>query len=297
MKKLIFLLLLAMQPLHGHAQSHRAHLAEKIDIANLDLKMLGAQITASDQTDYQKAVTLLDWVSNRLEWKATDYQRRSVKEILERGGGNCYDLALVYVEIVKALGIKTRSIAEINLATPNPERQQQAGQMVREKGARYSLFGARHNDHRWLEVYDQTSSSWLPVDPTMGVIGIDQWVMARLGFGQRKSIDPVISGQMIAPFAIFVAGDGKHLMTEDRSMFYLVEQFDRVHGGRLAALPSWSRWVAAIRLLSGSARHAFEGKENLHEQSRQIEELDAIYRALKNEYQDAQQPRAASTRA
>ena len=99
MKKLLVLLLLAAQPFVVHGQSGRTNLAEKIDTTNLDLKVLGEQITANDSTDYQKARTLLNWVSNRLEWVATDYKRRTVKEILDRGAGNCYDLALSLIHI------------------------------------------------------------------------------------------------------------------------------------------------------------------------------------------------------
>jgi hypothetical protein len=291
MKKLFVLLFLAAQPFLVFAQSGRANLSERIDTTHLDLKALGEKITANDDTDYKKAVTLLSWVSNRLEWMATDYQRRTVKEILERGGGNCYDLALVYVEIVKAMNIRTRSIAEVNLSKLHPDRQERAEELVREKGVRYSLFGARHNDHRWLEVYDETSGKWLPVDPTMNVIGVDQWVKARLGFGNRITIDPVISDDMIAPFAIFVTGDRNDVMAENRSMYYMVEQFDKVYNNELSRLPSWSKWVASVSLLSEHSKLAFEGKENLHLYNRQIAELDSIYRDLKSEYLSARRKR------
>lgn len=291
MKKFLVLLLLAAQPFLVHAQSGRANLSESIDTRNLDLKILGEQITANDRTDYEKARTLLSWVSHRLEWMATDYRRRTVKEILERGGGNCYDLALVYLEIIKAMNIKTRAIAEINLSKLHPERQLQAEQLVKEKGARYSLFGARHNDHRWLEVHDETTGKWLPVDPTMNVIGVEQWVKARLGFGKRVTIDPAISDDMIAPFAVFVTGDRKNLMVENRSMYYMVEQFDEVYDKELSKLPSWNRWVGAIHALSERSKLAFAGKENLHRYNAQIAELDSIYRKLKSEYLSAQEKR------
>ena len=284
MKKLLVLLLLAAQPFVVHGQSGRTNLAEKIDTTNLDLKVLGEQITANDSTDYQKARTLLNWVSNRLEWVATDYKRRTVKEILDRGAGNCYDLAQVYLAIVKAMNIKTRAIAEVNLSRHHPERQGQAEQLVKEKGPRYSLFGARHNDHRWLEVYDDSSGTWLPVDPTMNVIGVEQWVKARLGFGKRITIDPAISDDMIAPFAVFVTGASSDSMVEDRSRYYMVEQFDKVYDNELSRLPSWNRWVASIGSLSTHAKLAMESKENLHLYTTQIAELDGIYRDLKNEY-------------
>lgn len=287
MKKLLVLLLLAAQPFLVFAQSGRTSLSEKIDTTNLNLKTLGEQITANDHTDYQKASTLLSWVSNRLEWVATDYKRRTVKEILERGAGNCYDLAQVYVAIVKAMNIRTRSIAEANLSRLHPERQGQAEQLVKEKGARYSLFGARHNDHRWLEVFDETSGTWLPVDPTMNVIGVEQWVKARLGFGKRITIDPAISDDMIAPFAVFVTGDKSDSMVENRSMYYMVDQFDKVYDNELSKLPSWSKWVRSIALLSEHAKLAMESKENFHHYSSQIAELDTIYQDLKNEYLNA----------
>jgi len=292
MKKLLVLLLLAAQPFLVFAQSGRTHVSEKIDTTNLNLKTLGEQITANDDTDYKKARTLLSWVSNRLEWVATDYKRRTVNEILERGAGNCYDLAQVYVAIVKAMDIKTRSIAEVNLSRLHPERQGQAEQLVKEKGARYSLFGARHNDHRWLEVFDETSGTWLPVDPTMNVIGVEQWVKARLGFGKRITIDPAISDDMIAPFAVFVTGEKSDSMVENRSMYYMVEQFDKVYDKELSKLPSWNKWVASIGLLSEHAKLAMESKENFHLYTRQIAELDTIYQDLKNEYLNSRKKEA-----
>lgn len=288
MKKLLVLLLLSAQPFLVFAQSNRTNLSEKVDTANLDLQALGRQITANDSTDYQKAKTLLNWVSNRLEWLATDYQRRTVKEILERGGGNCYELAEVYLALVREMNIKSRPIAEINLSRLNPDRQKTAEQLVKEKGIRASVFGGRHNDHRWLEVYDETSGNWLPVDPTMNVIGVEQWVKARLGFGRRATIDPAITEDMIAPFAVFVTDAGKTNMIENRSAYYMVDQFDKTYDGRLSKLPSWNRWVGLIDSLSAHSRAAFETKENLHLYTRQIEELDSVYRNLKLEYLQSQ---------
>ena len=46
-----------------------------------------------------------------------------------------------------------------------------------------------------------------PVDPSMNVIGTEQWLKARAWFGQRITIDTSITNDMIVPFAIFVVGD------------------------------------------------------------------------------------------
>jgi hypothetical protein len=180
--------------------------------------------------------------------------------------------------------IQSRPIAEINLSRFNPDRQAAAEQLIKEKGSRASVFGGRHNDHRWLEVYDETSGNWLPVDPTMNVIGVQQWVKARLGFGKRVTIDPAITEDMIAPFAVFVTDGSKTKMIENRSAYYMVEQFDKAYDKQLSRLPSWNRWVSLIDSLARHAKAAFEQKENLHLYHRQIEELDAVYRNLKDEY-------------
>jgi hypothetical protein len=118
----------------------------------------------------------------------------------------------------------------------------------------------------------------------MNVIGVEQWVKARLGFGKRITIDPAISDDMIAPFAVFVTGEKSDSMMENRSMYYMVEQFDKVYDKELSKLPSWNKWVASIGLLSEHAKLAMESKENFHLYTRQIAELDTIYQDLKNEY-------------
>jgi hypothetical protein len=89
---------------------------------------------------------------------------------------------------------------------------------------------------------------------------------------------------MIAPFAIFVTGDRADVMVENRSVYYMVDQFDKVYGNELSRLPSWSKWVALITVLSERSKLAFESNENLHLYNEQIAELDSIYRDLKSEY-------------
>lgn len=76
----------------------------------------------------------------------------------------------------------------------------------------------------------------------------------------------------------------KTAMIENRSAYYMIEQFDKAYDKELSKLPSWNRWVALIKLLSEHSKSALEKKENLHLYSKQIEELDAVYRNLKDEH-------------
>lgn len=293
MRTTVICLLLISQSYFLYAQSSRKDLSEKIDTTNLDLKALGEKITVNEKTDYAKARVLLNWVSNRLEWKATDYQVRTVKEIMARQGGNCYELASVYKAMINAMNLRSRSIAEINVQRPSEEREKSATELIKTKGLSASVFGRRHNDHRWIEIYDAPSNKWLPVDPTMNVIGTEQWLKARLGFEKRITIDTSITNDMIAPFAIFVTDNiKKHQLIEDRSSYYLITEFDNLYHNQLSKLPSWKRWVNLITILPAHAKLSLEGKENLHNYAKQIAELGEIYESLKEEYLSSQKKKS-----
>jgi len=263
----------------------RQQLAEKIDTTNLDLKKFAGQITAGASSNFEKARVLLDWLSNRLEWKATDYQKRTVNEILARQGGNCFELAKVYMAMINELNIPYRPVAEINFHRYSENRQHTAEEKVKQSGNSMSVFGLQHNDHRWVEIYNDQSKEWEPVDPSTNLIGTVQWLKARAGFGERVTIDTNFTNDMIVPFAIFVVStDKKSTMTENRTLHYLVEDFDKLYNNRLSTLPSWKTWVEKLNEINEPCRNAFEGKTNLHQYSKRIDEIGKTYLQLKQEY-------------
>lgn len=263
------------------------------DTASVNTKTFAQAIVAGTNDNYEKAKNLLSWLGNHFEWKATDYQTRTVKEIIVRQGGNCFELATVYMALLKDLNLTYRPIAEINIHVYSEERGKRADEMIKQSGNRVSVFGKQHNDHRWVEIYDERTREWVPADPTMNVIGFDQWLKARAWFGDRHTINDEFSGDMIAPFAIFVVNNNnKSLMEENRTLYYMVGRLDSLYGGKLSKLPSWSKWVSGLQTLSVAAKKAFEGDENLHNYSDQISELANVYQNLKKEYLAA--PRGAN---
>ncbi|ANE51344.1 transglutaminase-like domain-containing protein [Flavisolibacter tropicus] len=284
MGKAIFLFVCFISFSALQAQTSRSHLSERIDTTNLNLEQFATQIAGNASTDYEKAKVLLNWLSQRLDWKATDYQQRSVNQILQRGGGNCFELAKVYMALIKALHLPYRPIAEINIHRYSESRQQTAEEKVKEKGNAMSVFGRQHNDHRWLEIFDATSNRWEPVDPSMNVIGVESWLKARVWFGERLTIDTSITNDMIVPFAIFTTGPSKTQMQESRSTYYLVEAFDKLYNYQLSKLPSWKAWPEGVAALQDPARNAFAGTENLHSNGTQIASLATVYGQLKKEY-------------
>lgn len=280
--KLFFLLsIISFFSLHASAQEEApitdAHLYR---LAVEDLPAFAHQLTAEESTDLGRAQRVVQWLANYFNWTYTDYQKRNVQEILERKGGNCNELAMVAQACLEALEIPIRRVREINLHIPTPRRQTSAEQKVKELGNRASVFGHRHNDHVWLEIYDDQQKRWIPADPSLGVVGDRQWLAARYAFGKRYSLDPS-SADMIAPFAGFTVEDGKW---ESRTVRYAVDGFNDLYYGQLAGLPSWENWVRQIKAMNDLALDAFRGEINLHEHTGDIKALHDTYTALREEF-------------
>jgi len=274
------------------AEDHRLECRRSAvsDSSQFDLKQFALSISQGATTDYERAEKLLDWLSHNFKWLATDYKQRTVREIIERQGGNCFELASVYMALIRTLGIRYRQVAEINIQPESERRQKSAEALVTTKGFAYSVFGAGHNDHRWVEVYDEKSGEWIPADPSVGVIGLEPWLKSRVWFGTRWAIDTSITNDMIVPIAIFTT-DSTHLMKEDRAHHYLVTAFNELYFGKLAGLPSWSEWVRGIDAIGEKCRDAFNGKANLHAYRADIARIGKTYNKLRNEYESQTEKR------
>jgi hypothetical protein len=231
---------------------------------------------------------LVHWINDRFDWSATDYQQRTPAEVIARRAGNCAELASVLHMFFDSLGVRSRWVREINVQPePTPRRQWTAADLVAQRGNSFSVFGLQHNDHVWLEVWDDSTRAWFPADPAYGVAGLAEWSAARLAMERRpkprvRAVDP-IAAEMLVPFVV-VAGDrrgGPHDV--DRTTHYLVDGFRRLYGDAILALPSWPAWVAAVEDLAPHARAAFAGRENLHARGREIAALKAVYDSLTRE--------------
>ncbi len=219
------------------------------------------------------------WLAQHFDWKETDYQKRTVQQVIERGGGNCNDLAMVALAAMKELNIKVRRVHDVHIRSESVERGQRALALVKEKGDRYSVFGTHHNDHVWLEVYDSKANDWFPADPWSGVVGTEDWLKARVWFGRRSSLNPD-APEMIVPFAIF-AETAQGEFTIDRTRHYLVEEFDRIYGNELHKSAAWKEWVTLLDFLSRKVEGAFAGSVNLLEYAPEIDHLAATYEQLR----------------
>ena len=263
--------------------------AQKVvpQLTNPEIAQLAQSIAGDKGSGEEKTRRLVNWINTNFKWSATDYQKRTPEEIIARRAGNCFELANVLEVLLQAAGIRSRWVAEINIHPRSEQRQATAEKKVAESGNGMSVFGLMHNDHRWLEVYDEKSKSWIPADPAVGVVGTKEWIAARVAFQDRtEPAVPAVAkivGNMIVPVVVVALGAKRGKPIENRSEFYLVDGLNKFYDGRLTKLPTWNEWKTLDAQLSPLAAAAFTGETNLHEHARLIEQLAQAYEKLRAE--------------
>lgn len=244
------------------------------DIAGVaEVALTGAETTR------EKVEAAIGWTHSNMNWTSTDYEQRTVEEILERGGGNCFEQAQVVRAMLNDAGVRTREVREVNVQPASEQRANDSEEMIARNGFAASVFGRNHNDHVWVEYYDAESDEWHPADPTLNVIGRLAWVRARMGFGDRPVHDVIPFADMLVPAAVFVRPDGEDVEYESRVDFYLIDGFAAAFPNVVDS-PHWADWQRQVRALTPLIEQAFNGEHNLHENDAQFVELYETYRAL-----------------
>ncbi len=248
---------------------------------------IAVQAVGASSTPVEKTTRLVQWLHHNLQWSATDYQKRTVAQILERRAGNCADLARVLKAMLAEVGVQYRWMAELNIQPADAEREQRSSEYIKTRGKRFSAFGLRHNDHRWLEIYDDATREWIPADAATGLVGTRNWIAARMAFENRPQSDiPAIveiSREMIVPFSVLALSPTEDTVVEKRYQHYLIEEFNRYYGGKLETLPSWGRWKQLVAEFADPAAEMFAGKFDLHQKQASIDEVAKVYESLRSE--------------
>jgi transglutaminase-like putative cysteine protease len=94
--------------------AHDEHLYE---LARTDLRAFAKEVSKGTSSELGETHAIVLWLTQHFDWKTTDYQERTVQQIVERGGGNCNDLALVALAAMKELNIKVRRVHEVHIRT------------------------------------------------------------------------------------------------------------------------------------------------------------------------------------
>ena len=228
--------------------------------------------------DDEKVKQIFSWINDEFEWVETDYVERTAEEILIRKAGNCAEHAKVVEKVLNYIGIKTRWILEINSQPESIERQNFSNDLIEKDGDFYSIFGWNHNDHRWLEYYNNNTRQWVPIDTAFGVLGLNHWLEMRLSF----STESISNSQQIIPFCI-VSLDSNSAPSEVLSNFYLIDQFDKYYNGVLSQSTLWEEWQTLINQLTDLGIATYRSQNNLHKQQDVIKQFTDLYRKLKHE--------------
>lgn len=281
MRKKITVFLLVVILLANAGFARKEQKSNSADIAELAQNAMGKGGNTEEKTR-----RLVSWINTNFNWSYTDYQKRTVEEIIQRRARNCAELANVLALLLQKNNVSFRWIHEINIQPKSERRQEDAAKLVVQKGNSYSVFGFQHNDHVWLEVFDEKSNSWFPADPAVGVVGVNEWVAARMAFTARRqpqvpAVAKVVRDMIVPVVVVFDRRTGKPL--ENRSEFYLIEGFNKFYRNKLNKLPSWNDWKMIDARFSPIASGALAGEANLHEQGKLIEQIALEYEKLKAE--------------
>lgn len=246
-----------------------------ITISNLiNSRMIGVK------DEDEKIKRIFSWLNDEFEWVETDYMERTVEEILIRKAGNCAEQTKVVEKVLNHIGIKTRWILEINSHPESEERQNFSKNLIEKHGDFYSIFGWNHNDHRWIEYYNQNLKQWIPIDTSFGVLGMNHWLEKRLSF----SSESIPTSQQIIPFCIVALDiDSSSTNSKVLSDFYLVEQFDKYYNGLLSQSSEWEEWKVLVERLTNSGISTYNSQNNLHGQQDVIKQFTNHYCRLKQE--------------
>lgn len=65
----------------------------------------------------------------------------------------------------------------------------------------------------------------------------------------------------------------------------MIDEFDKLYGGKLHNLPPWRRWRELLDRLNPKVLKAFAGSGNLHDYEAEIDEIATAYDSLRNSMQ------------
>jgi Transglutaminase-like superfamily len=183
-----------------------------------------------------RAERVVMWVHRRVRFG--ERRHTTFEGVLAEGSGNCADHAALVVALLRALGLRSRVVRELNAQPLSRERAAAAAR------AKSGLFGLEHNDHAWAEV--AMGRGWIPADSSLAIFGTEAWVRRRL-------LEGVDRFGMVAPFLV-TAYAGRR--PYPRGTHYLVEELARV-APRIARGDAWTRWRRIVESLDRTASGVF----------------------------------------
>jgi hypothetical protein len=250
------------------------------DTSKINMQAISTYIIGEGNTSTtEKVQKIVDWTADNLDWTYSSNKERTAKEILKRKGGDAKERNKLVKELIESAGYDVRNVAEVSLQSTKNQRQKSTEQKMKKSGNCASVVGLNHGDYHWLEFYEPSSKEWIPVDASLKVVGLAEWMRVRMKFNERN-----LTGERIIPIGVYVSDENCTNIREDRTNYYLVQAFNSFYNDRLNTLDGWKTWEEKIAQLNPFIQSAFEGKNNLHEQQDMIAQIGENYMQLRKEY-------------
>ncbi len=172
------------------------------------IKAFTDELTKGTISDEEKVRIITTWIHSNFSSTFGNPKYKTLTQFFEKRKGNCYHRSVLLLLMLQHLKIPARFVNEIDYDSPG---------LI---GILRELFGIvenvpcgmNHNNHVWIEAH--FDSQWQPVDANYGVVGIEEWLEARL-----------LSNRKRFPLIIYVLSQDGFIR---RSEYYLIERFKEV---------------------------------------------------------------------
>lgn len=174
---------------------------EKIIQVKADSITWGKQVLRSlnleNLSDFGKAQKICTYLNDN--FKFNFQQRRNIREIIEKKGGNCVSHALMGIFLLRLAGIPAKFAHEVHLTKQYRLISLYVGVWAKRKNDGLNSFW--HNDHVWVWFWN--SDTWEPFDSALDVCGFNQFFRKRFfkhkelseGFAQKWTGPPFVIWQ------------------------------------------------------------------------------------------------------
>jgi len=154
-------------------------------------------------SDFEKAQRICTYLSNNFSY---NFQRSlSIREIIERQGGNCVSHTLMGIFLLRLAGIPAKFAHEVHLTKPYRLISLYVGLWAKRENDGINSFW--HNDHVWVWFLD--NGAWEPFDSALGVCGFNQFFEKR--FHQQKELSKGFAQKWTGPPFVVWEGEGDGL--------------------------------------------------------------------------------------
>lgn len=180
---------------------------EKIIQVDSDSVEWGKQVLRNlrleNQSNIEKAQKICKYLSTILAYNFG--RSMSIREILEKQGGNCVSHTLMGIFLLRLAGIPAKFSHEVHITKQYRPISLIVGFWAKKEKSGINSFW--HNDHVW--VWFRDGDMWEPFDTALGICGFEQFYEKR--FFKHKDLSEGLAHKWTGPPFVIWEGVGRGL--------------------------------------------------------------------------------------